>query len=186
MSLPLRTALLATALATLQLGVVQLSPSGLAVRIVLPLTLAAAFVVLWPYRRYLAVWVIYVGLAANLAAILANGGLMPIERSTVVAAAGEARAADFADGAWIERSKDVLVAPGSGRAVALGDSIIIRVGGGGFVASPGDLVIFAGLLVLAAEATAAWHRRRRQATAPIPHPPALPAVKAGGGTPTPQ
>ena len=128
-------------------------------RIVLPLTIALAPVALWPHRRHPGVWMILVGLAANLAAILANGGLMPIERATVEQAIGGGRAAEYADGAWLEGSKDVLLAPGEGRLVALGDGIVLRIGGGGLVVSAGDVVIWAGMMVLAAEASLAWQRR---------------------------
>jgi hypothetical protein len=139
------------------------------IRIVLPATVGLAPLALWAHRRLLGVWVIFVGLAANLAAILANGGLMPIEQSTVVAAVGAERAAIYQPGAWIPGSKDVLLRPGEGRLVALGDSIIIRAGGRGMAASPGDFVVWAGLLVLAGEASLAWQRRQRpeRATAPI-------------------
>jgi hypothetical protein len=152
-----------------QLAAIQLSPSDMVLRIVLPATIGLAPLALWAHRRLLGVWVIFVGLAANLAAILANGGLMPIEQSTVVEAVGAERAAIYQPGAWIPGSKDVLLRPGEGRLVALGDSIIIRAGGRGMAASPGDFVVWAGLLVLAGEASLAWQRRQRpeRATAPI-------------------
>lgn len=150
---------LALALVLFQYGVIRMAPSGMAVRIAVPATIAAVPLALWPYRRHAGVWMMFVGLAANLAAILANGGLMPIERHTVVEAVGEASAARYATGSWVRGSKDVLLAPGSGRLVALGDNIVIRFGRGGVVASPGDLVVWAGLAVLAAEASVAWQRR---------------------------
>ncbi len=130
-------------------------------RIILPATIGLAPLALWAHRRLLGVWVIFVGLAANLAAIAANGGLMPIEQSTVIEAVGIERASAYEPGEWIPGSKDVLVAPGEGRVVALGDSIVIRTGGGGIAASPGDFVVWAGLLVLAGEASLAWQRRAR-------------------------
>jgi hypothetical protein len=86
---------------------------------------------------------------------------MPIEQSTVIDAVGVERAAQYDEGSWIPGSKDVLLGPGEGRLVALGDSIVIRAGGGGMAASPGDFVVWAGLLVLAGEASLAWQRRDR-------------------------
>jgi hypothetical protein len=160
------SAVAALALVLLQFGAIRLAPSALVVRIVVPATIAGVPLVLWPHRRRIGVWVMFVGLAANLAVVLANGGLMPIDRSTVVAAVGTERAANYADGAWMSGSKDVLVGVGSGRAVALGDSIVVPARGRGIVASPGDVVILAGVLVLAAEASIGWQRderrRRRQ------------------------
>jgi hypothetical protein len=41
---------------------------------------------------------VFVGVAANLAAVLAHGGLMPIERSAVVSAVGEQRTERYASG----------------------------------------------------------------------------------------
>jgi hypothetical protein len=149
-----------------QFAAIRFAPTAGIVRVVLPLTIAAVPVALWPHRRHLGVWVMFVGLAANLAAILANGGLMPIERSSVVDAVGETRAARYEPGAWISGSKDVLVTPGHGRAVALGDSLVVHIGRGGFVASPGDLVVWTGLILLAGEASLGWQRRLRGSSAP--------------------
>ncbi len=145
----------------LQAAVMRLSPASLPLRIVLPATVALTPAALWPLRRYAGTWAIFVGVTANLAAIVANGGLMPIEEHTVVAAVGAERAAEYEPGHWLRGSKDVLVAPGQGRLVALGDAIIIRTGGGGFAASAGDLVIWCGVIVLAAQASVEWQRRRR-------------------------
>lgn len=149
----------AFALMSLQLAFVRLAPWEVAVRIVLPATMAAVPVALWPYRRHLGVWMIYVGLAANLAAILANGGLMPIRRSTVEAAIGAGRAAEYQTGDWIRGSKDVLVE--HRRATAIGDRIVIRIGGGGLVASPGDVVVWAGVVALGVEAAWVWRAGAR-------------------------
>ncbi len=155
------SATFALTLVVAQVAALRLVPWEPAVRTLLPATIALAPVALWTYRRHLGTWVIFVGLAANLATILANGGLMPIEHSTVVEAVGEEQAARYQIGDWITGSKDVVVAPGEGRLLPLGDSIVVRVGSGGLVASPGDMVVWAGLLVLAAEASVAWQRRSR-------------------------
>ncbi|HXK33828.1 MAG TPA: DUF5317 family protein [Dehalococcoidia bacterium] len=159
-----RTALIgacfALSLLVVQAAVLRFAPWELAARITLPATIALVPFALWPYRRFLGVWVIFVGLAANLAPILANGGLMPIEHTTVVRAIGEERAAEYETGEWIAGSKDVLVAPGEGRLRALSDQIIIRIGHGGMAASPGDVVVGAGLLLLIAQASWEWNARR--------------------------
>jgi hypothetical protein len=146
-----------------QFAAIELATDDAILRVVLPATIALAPFALWAHRRLVGVWVIFVGLAANLAAIVANGGLMPIEHATVVEAVGIERAAEFEQGSWIPGSKDVLLAPGEGRLVSLGDSIVVRAGGRGIAASPGDFVVWAGLLVLAGEASLAWQRRERPA-----------------------
>jgi hypothetical protein len=148
-------------LLAVQFLAIEFARSDVALRIVLPATIGLAPIALWAHRRMLGVWVIFVGLAANLAVVAANGGLMPIEQATVIEAVGVERAAAYETGEWIPGSKDVLVEPGDGRLVALGDSIVIRAGGGGIAASPGDFVVWAGLLVLAGEASLAWQRRAR-------------------------
>lgn len=149
-----------------QFGVMHLSPWAWPVRIILPATIAAAPAALWIYRGRVGVSVIFVGLAANLCVILANGGLMPMERTTLVRAIGAEGADAYTTGQWIAGSKDVLVERPDGRLLALGDQIIVRMGSGGFVASPGDFVIWSGIVILAAEASVAWQlalARRRQA-----------------------
>lgn len=147
----------------LQFGAIRFSPWGLAVRVIVPATIAATPLALWPYRRRLGVWVMFVGLTANLCVIVANGGLMPLERTTLVRAVGYENADTFATGAWIRGSKDILVESGGGRFPALGDVIVVPIGQHGFVASPGDIVIWSGLLILAAEASIAWQRTQRRA-----------------------
>ncbi len=178
------SAVAALALVLLQFGAIRLAPSALVVRIAVPATIAGVPLVLWPHRRRIGVWVMFVGLAANLAVMLANGGLMPIERSSVVAAVGPERAARYVDGAWMRGSKDVLVEAGGGRAVALGDSIVVPARGRGIVASPGDVVILAGVLLLAGEASIGWQRaeRRRRRN----EHESAPASGARGSATTPQ
>ncbi|MHB8684200.1 MAG: DUF5317 family protein [Dehalococcoidia bacterium] len=177
------SALAALALAIVQFAVIRFSPWELAVRIAVPATIAAVPLALWPHRRWLGIWVIFVGLAANLGAVVANGGLMPIEGSSVAAAVGAPRAAGYAPGAWVRGSKDVLVTRESGRVVALGDSIVVRAGHRGIVASPGDVVILAGVLLLAGEASVAWQRARRPAPAARGAPSAREAAQGSATTP---
>ncbi len=164
----------------LQLGVIAVSPWEMLVRVTLPATIAAVPAALWPHRRLVGVWVMAVGLAANLAVVLANGGLMPIERATVASAIGDARAERYDSGAWIRGSKDVLSDYGEGHALALGDSIVVPVGSRGLVASPGDVVILAGLALIAVEA--AWQRLYTGRRSPSY---ALSTEASGGGATTP-
>lgn len=163
------TSTLALALASVQFLAIRHAPEAWMVRAALPATMLAAPVVLWPYRHRVGTWVIFVGVAANLAVMLANGGLMPIERSTVESAIGVERASRYVANEWIRGSKDVLVEDGAGRATALGDSIIVRFGGRGFAASPGDIVIWAGVAMLGAEAAFAWRRGKRASSGVAPH-----------------
>lgn len=163
------TSTFALALVSLQFAAIRFATDGWMVRISLPATIVAAPLVLWPYRHRLGTWVILVGLAANLAVILANGGLMPIERRTVERAIGVEDASRYVANQWIPGSKDVLVEDGRGRAAVLGDSIIVRLGSGGFAASPGDIVIWFGAALLGAEAAVAWRRGKRVSSGIAPH-----------------
>ena len=174
----------ALALVLAQFSVIRYSPAALPVRIVVPATIAAVPLALWPFRGRAGTWVIFVGLATNLAVILANGGLMPIERSSIAAAVGAERAQAYEVGAWVRGSKDVLVTGSGGRAVVLGDSIVVRLGGGrGIVASPGDAVILAGAMIFAAEASWSWQRARRQRPGDRPAAPAREGAQGGAATP---
>jgi hypothetical protein len=123
----------------------------------------------------------FVGLAANLAAVLANGGLMPIERSTVVDAIGANRAAAHTSGEWIAGTKDVLVHDGEGHLTALGDSIIVRIGDDGFAASPGDIVVWCGIVLFVGELSWGWQRDLRRTRTE-----STSRARAEGSAPTPQ
>ena len=186
----LLTTTLALALVSVQFAAVRFATDAWMVRLALPVTILAAPLVLWPYRHRFGTWVILVGLAANLAAILANGGLMPIERGTVERAIGFERASRYVANEWVRGSKDVLVEDGRGRATALGDSILVRIGSGGFAASPGDIVIWIGVAILGAEAAVAWQRGRRSGSGVAPHvaagelAPAGDPRRAEGGAPS--
>jgi hypothetical protein len=156
-------ALVALGLVMLQFAAIRFSPSALAVRIVVPTTIALTPLAIWPHRRHLGVPVILVGLFANLCVIVANGGLMPLEQSTLVSAVGYEKSDTYTTGEWIRGSKDVLVEDGKGRLPALGDIIVVPIGKRGLVASPGDIVIWSGLLILMVEGSIAWQRNERQA-----------------------
>jgi Family of unknown function (DUF5317) len=172
------SATLAIGLVAAQLGAVHFATSSLLVRVVLPATVALVPAALWAHRRNVGVWVMYVGLGANLAAILANGGLMPIRRSTVAEAIGSDRAASYRAGGWVTHTKDVLVEDGEGHLLALGDGIVVPMGENGIVASPGDLVVLAGIMVLAGEYVWRRQRHRGAASRSIETPPA--SVRTSG------
>ena len=63
----------ALALVVLQLLCIRISPWELPVRIVVPLTIAAVPLALWPQRRFVGTWVLFVGVLAHLAPVGANG-----------------------------------------------------------------------------------------------------------------
>lgn len=135
---------------------------GVLVRIVLPATLLLCSCVLWVNRRYLASWCISVGLVANLLVVVCNGGLMPIERTTLISAVGQEQADQHSVGYWLPGSRNVLVADGKGNFLFLGDQIIITLPFGelGFVVSPGDIVVLSGFAIFWLEFS--YHLVRKQ------------------------
>ena len=118
------------------------------------IVLAYAPLALWVWfnRRWVGVLILGLGLALNLAVMAANGGMMPIEPSTINHAGLGWQLATTSLGHALPHSKDVLLSPGSIRLAPLRDWIVL---GGpplvGRVLSPGDLVLFAGAFVTLAE-----------------------------------
>lgn len=102
-------------------------------------------VFLYTNRRVPGVACVLLGLALNVAAMAANGGLMPITLDKVP---GPHVATRF-DGSRLRFSTDRVVAPGAPLA-ALGDVITLGgAGGRGATVSIGDLFIVGGCLVVA-------------------------------------
>lgn len=156
-----RTFAIAVLLVGTQILVVH-SQWELLVRVVLPASIFLALTVLWIWRRYLGVWCISVGLAANLVVVVCNGGLIPMEHSTLVSAVGQERADQYQVNSWLTGSKDVLVADGQGKFLFLGDQIIITpFGMVGFVASPGDIVVLSGFVLFLLEISYYLVRKHR-------------------------
>lgn len=157
----LRSFALAAAMAAIQMTSVALAPVWL-VRVVFPATFLGVAPILWWHRSFWSLWVVAAGATMNFAAIVANGGLMPITVSTLEAATGEPAALHGTVGERLPHTKDVLVADGEGRLTALGDRIIVTLGSKHPVVSLGDVFIAAGLAGFAAEAgLRAWRSRRR-------------------------
>ena len=94
----------------------------------LPLALPAAHLLLLPFllhnRSFWGIRLILVGLVLNLAAMTANGGLMPVDRDTAAEVAG-ASVGELESGAPIPGTKSVLVERGDGHLTVLSDVIIL-------------------------------------------------------------
>jgi len=107
---------------------------------------------IWLNRRWTGVLIIGFGLGLNLLVMIANGGLMPIDPGTVLRAGLGSQLATTALGHALPDSKDILLSTASTHLAILRDWIVV----GGFpifgrVVSPGDLVLFGGLLVTLAQ-----------------------------------
>ena len=100
--------------------------------------------------RWWGMRLIGLGIVLNLAAMVANGGLMPVSPETVAQAGLEGRIAQVQLGEYIPRSKGLLQAAPAIRLEWLSDSIPIRPIHR--VVSPGDVVIVFGFLFFLMEA----------------------------------
>jgi hypothetical protein len=113
-------------------------------RVVVPCSTFGLAVVLarnwaWPAARLL-----FIGVACNLAVIIANGGLMPV--TPAVAGAVSRAQVGIPLGAPVPGSKDVLLEPDSVRLSALSDHFLLAVPGYHTVAmSFGDILILIGV-----------------------------------------
>jgi hypothetical protein len=92
--------------------------------------------------------VVLVGLAMNLACMLANGGLMPIAPETLAMTehAVEWRIGAGTAGTWLQRSKDVILPADQTNLALLSDRYVANLPGGlSRVFSVGDVLLVAGM-----------------------------------------
>lgn len=128
-----------------------------------PVLLPATTLLLVPFLlknlRYRGMWLILVGLLLNLAAMGANGGLMPTD-AAAVEAVGVHNVADLRVGDPIPGTKNVFMNRDEIRLRELSDAIILP-----FprpftrVVSAGDLFIVSGMILTFVELVIVWRRR---------------------------
>ncbi len=128
------------------------TPDG---RVWLPLLLPLAHLMLIPFLvRNLSFWgmrLILVGLLLNLTAMLANGGLMPVE-GPAVEAVGRHQDQNLQTGSPIPRSKNVLLDRGDIRLRELSDILVLPVPRPFTRAvSIGDLFVLTGVVIAFSE-----------------------------------
>ncbi len=131
----------------------------------LPFLLPAAHLLLLPFLlRNLSFWgikLVLVGLLLNLTAMLANGGLMPVEGPAVEAVGGH-EVRDLQLGAHIPGSKNVLLDPQDVRLRELSDILVVPIPRPFTRAiSVGDLFVLAGVVITFGEVVRrgeAWKR----------------------------
>lgn len=120
--------------------------SPAATRVVVPVSTAALLLVVlsngeWPAARLVAL-----GIALNLAVIVANGNLMPISMPNAMVAVPAAQTSGLSEGQPLPTTKDVVVAPSRTRLAFLSDHIAFRLPYGPTrMLSPGDVFVMAGL-----------------------------------------
>ncbi|MGI8549674.1 MAG: DUF5317 domain-containing protein [Dehalococcoidia bacterium] len=115
---------------------------------------------IWLNRRWYGVWLIGVGLVLNLAIMLANGGLMPVNPDALSSAGLESQLATTTPGHAIVGSKDILLRPDATRLAPLRDRFVLRTSkGAGRIFSLGDLLLYAGFVLTLIE-TSLWILRR--------------------------
>lgn len=123
-------------------------------RLALPLTLVALAVFLVANRRLPGVRLLILGLAANTAVILANGGLMPTNEDALLRAGMEhsVKVAREHPGIRLARSKDVLLPVEQTRLWWLSDTLVSPPLPRPKVMSVGDLLVAVGIVVLISQA----------------------------------
>jgi hypothetical protein len=121
----------------------------------LPLLLPALHLLLLPFLlRNLSFWgirLVALGLCLNLAVMVANGGLMPVDESTVEAV-GRHQGADLEVGSHIPGTKNVLLERGDIRLRFLSDTLLLPVPRPFTKAiSVGDVLIAGGVIACLSE-----------------------------------
>ncbi len=135
----------------------------------MPFLLPAAHLLLLPFLlRNLSFWgmkLVLIGLLLNLTAMLANGGLMPVERPAVEAV-GRHQVGDLQLGAHISGSKNVLLDPEDIRLRELSDILVLPLPRPFTSAvSVGDLFVLSGVVIAFGEVvrrSEAWKREPTQ------------------------
>lgn len=152
-AIPLRSAWLAVAALALQWPLLRAPagpPQGLRLQqglFLLSYVLLLAFV--WHNRRLGAIMLVGVGVLSNLAAVAANGGLMPITPETLVRINPGSVAQQWPVGNHYGYSKDVILAQGDTWLWALSDRLVVPPPFPWPTAfSPGDLAISIGIIAL--------------------------------------
>ncbi|HXH20432.1 MAG TPA: DUF5317 family protein [Dehalococcoidia bacterium] len=144
---------------------------------------ALALVFAWANRGWRPMQVLAIGLLMNLAAMLANGGLMPVTPENAILAGFADEVADLKPGDPVPRSKDILKERGDTALAPLTDVIVLPAWfPGRAVASPGDAVVAIAVILAAFSAATAAAKavRRRESSSDTP---VLPASGRTGRAP---
>lgn len=126
------------------------------------LATAAVAVFALHFRRYRGAWLVCAGIAMNLAAMTANGGMMPVAFELVHGRFAQVSEADI--GRQVRGSKDVVLLADDVNLRIFSDRYLVKAPGlGDNVYSLGDFVLFTGLALAAVEGVAGAVAPRRRA-----------------------
>ncbi len=115
--------------------------------VLIPVTHFALLPFLLRNFKFLGMRIVFVGFALNLAVMIANGGLMPVEEYAI-AADGRRDVEDLQVGQAIPATKNVFVAADGGRLGVLSDAIVLPLPRPlTRVVSAGDLLIVTGVML---------------------------------------
>ncbi len=130
---------------------IRFSPSEKLVRILLPIALIYGFISLLPRRKEAGIRIAMIGTAANLLVVLANKGLMPVQRSDIGKVRKKSKLLERAEklpvGSWIKGSH-AFVDEDKARLNLLSDRIALNIRGTRGVASIGDMILYLGAIVI--------------------------------------
>ena len=120
--------------------------SPAALRLAVPISTAALLIMAARNRRWPAARLVGVGIALNLAVMVANGNLMPVSERDAAASMASVRAADLREGWPLPGSKDVVVDPARTHLQALSDHLAFSLPyGPQRIVSPGDVLMMVGI-----------------------------------------
>jgi hypothetical protein len=117
--------------------------------ICLSVSLVGLLLFVWLNRKYVELWVVGIGLVANLFVIAANGGLMPITPSSVLAIYPWINLDQALLGSRLGWSKNIILNTANTRFAFLSDCVLLpRWVPWKFAFSPGDVLIAVGVFWL--------------------------------------
>jgi hypothetical protein len=156
---PAVLAIAATLLVLQELAVSHISPDGSAAwlrRAVFFVTVPVMVLAALNFRRFVAAWVIALGITMNFLPMALHGGNMPVAYEVVRDSGAFEHITEADIGGQIANSKDIVLLREDVRLFPLSDHLVLTLPGYGInIYSPGDVVIGAGMLVAVVECTAA-------------------------------
>lgn len=116
-------------------------------------TTAVVLAMAFHFRRFLGAWVVALGILMNFIPMAAHGGLMPASYELIASTGDFPQVSEDSIGKQLHRSKDIILREDDIRFEPLSDNLhIILPVYGPNIYSPGDLVLFSGVLLTIVQA----------------------------------
>lgn len=137
-------------------------------------TTAVVLAMAFHFRRFVGAWVVALGILMNFIPMAAHGGLMPASYELIASTGDFPQVTEDSIGKQLHRSKDIILREDDIRFEPLSDNLHITLPVyGPNIYSPGDLVLFTGVILTLVQATlelvgAPLPRIPRRRPAPLP------------------